>query len=71
MMYRPRPAPTREHLLVTSLHEVVRDFPETLTVLRLGGGDPRVHGGRLLSRMDGWEELLSLLVDATRWRPAG
>jgi len=58
-------------LLVTSLHEVVRDFPETLAVLRVGGGDPRVHGGGLLSRVDGWEALLSLLVDATRWRPTG
>ena len=71
MMYRPRPAPTREYLLVTPLHKLVRDFPETLAVLRGGGGDPRVHGGRLLSRVDGWESLLSLLLAATRWRPAG
>ena len=70
-MYRPRPAPTREYLLVTPLHNIVRDFPETLPVLRDSGGDPRVHGGRLLPGVDGWELLLSLLLAATRWRPGG
>ena len=70
-MYRPRPAPTREYLLATPLHKIVRDFPETHAVLRGGGGDPRVHGGTLLSRVEGWEPLLSLLLTATRWRPAG
>ena len=71
MIYRPRPAPTRDYLLVTPLHNIVRDFPETLAVLRGSGGDPRVHGGSLLLQVDGWEPLLSLLLSSTRWRPAG
>ena len=71
MMYRPLPAPTREYLLDTRLHKIVRDFPETFAVLRDSGGDPRVHGGSLLPQVEGWEALLSLLLATTRWRPAG
>jgi hypothetical protein len=70
VMCRPRPAPTRDYLLVTPLYKIVRDFPETLTVLRGSSVDPRVHGGSSLSRADGWEPLLSLLMAATSWRPA-
>jgi hypothetical protein len=71
VIYRPRPVPTREYLLVTPLHNIVRNFPETLAVLRGSSGDPRVHGGKLLSQVEGWEPLLYLLLDAARWRPTG
>ena len=70
-MYRPLPAPTREYLLETPIHKIVRDFPETFAPLRSSSGDPRVQGGKSLSGVEGWESLLSVLLSVTRWRPAG
>lgn len=53
------PAPERDALLAHPLHVMVRDFPETLAVLRVAGIDLRAHGGRALSRVEGVEALLA------------
>ena len=70
---RPPPlsAPGEEALLATPLHVLVRDYPETLAVLRAGRMDPMVHGARAPGELERGRSLLLALIAITRWRPSG
>ena len=65
--------PARDALLALPLHVVVRDYPETLAVLRGRGVDPSDAGGRSLTRVLAMREdgdaFLSELLTAVAWRP--
>ncbi|HZD04960.1 MAG TPA: hypothetical protein VE173_08575 [Longimicrobiales bacterium] len=56
-------------LAARTLHEVVRDFPETLAALRAGGLDVAALGGRRLGDLEGGEELAATAAAAAAWRP--
>lgn len=62
--------PDRAALAATPLHVVVRDFPETLAVLRRRGVDVPHLGGLPLSRAGGHDAgaVLDAVADAIVWR---
>ena len=64
----------RATLLITPLHVVIRDLPETLAVLRRNGVDVRLRGADPLAEVAGSgeeaENLLLALEDAIAWRLA-
>ena len=64
-----RPAPGAADLLGRAVHEIVRDFPEALEVLRSHGVDPAASGGRRLGDLPDGEDLARALVRSTAWRP--
>lgn len=51
MRLRLAPPPTTEELLRRTPHEIVRDFPETLSVFRAHGTSLRTAGARAVSRL--------------------
>lgn len=67
---QPRPAPDAAELRSLTVHEVVRDYPETLAVLRRLGMDVRAVGGRRLEDLPDGSGAVDALLDATGWRPA-
>ncbi len=71
MQARFEPRPDRDRLTSTPLHVVVRDYPETLAVLRERGVDLGARGAGPLTDLDeGREALVRALLEATAWRPA-
>ncbi|HEX7117146.1 MAG TPA: hypothetical protein VF212_00050 [Longimicrobiales bacterium] len=70
-MKRPAAAPPTAvaELAALPLHVVVRDYPETLAVLRDFGVDvPARGGGRLAEALDDAGPLLQAIQAATAWR---
>lgn len=64
-------APDREELAGWPVHVVVREFPETLAVLRREGVDvPRVGGRPVAEATDEPDALLDALERALAWRRA-
>lgn len=61
------PAPHSSVLARLSLDILVRDYPETLAVLRRRGADPRDYGGERLADLAG-TALLPELMAALAWR---
>lgn len=68
---RPRlnPAPDVSGLRERPVHEIVRDFPEALWLLRSEGVDVAAVGGAPLGSLDGSQALARLIVLAGSWRP--
>ncbi len=64
-----RARPTRESLLTSPLHEIVRDFPETLEEFRAHGVSLQLLGERTLQELDDPDPLLEDLEASTAWRP--
>ena len=67
MKPRWRPAPSSRELEDLRVHEVVRDYPETLAVFRGEGLDLPALGCELLGQAAD-ERLLTLLTEACSWR---
>jgi hypothetical protein len=65
----PEPPPPAERLGPLPLHVLVRDYPETLAVLRRHGVDiPAAGGGSVADAVTGRAELKADLLAALAWR---
>lgn len=68
--FRLRPAPGPDDLTDRALHEVVRDYPETLAALRAVGVAVAREGGRRLDEVGEGSRPVEAVRAATAWRPA-
>lgn len=65
----PRPSPASPgDLLDRPVHVTVRDYPETLAVLRRRRVDLGATGGLPLRSLEDADALAALLMEATGWR---
>ncbi|TVP58840.1 MAG: hypothetical protein EA351_02740 [Gemmatimonadales bacterium] len=67
MPFHPRPS--REELATWPLQVIVRDFPETLAILRDHGLMPEELGEQTMRDIPGGGALLDGLEEQTAWRP--
>lgn len=68
MAFRPLAPPVEGDLDGRRLHEVVRDWPETLEPLRRTGLDVAAVGGRPLGVLDDAAGLRRVILEVTAWR---
>lgn len=64
------PPPSRTQLRETPLHVIVRDYPESLEVLRDHFVPVAGVGDRSLSEIEGGDTVIDELVERMAWRPA-
>ncbi len=64
-----RPRPTRDELMASPLHVIVRDFPETLAEFRAHGLSLEEFGHQTLGDLDEFGDILEDLEASTAWRP--
>ena len=63
------PRPSRDRLAELPLHAVVRDFPESVAVLRAAGVSVVELGDRKVRDVPGAPSILERLEAAVAWRP--
>jgi hypothetical protein len=70
MRVRLLPPPSRAQLMERALHVIIRDYPESLEVLREHFVPIAGVGDRSLSEIEGGDAVIDGLVERMAWRPA-
>ena len=71
MRLTPLPSPSRTQLRESPLHVILRDYPESLEVLREHFDPLAGVGDRSLGEIEGGDAVADRLVERTAWRSAG